>query len=92
MTEYIKEPHTAIFTGQTNCDKTHLVLGLIEKECNKYFDYIVIICSTLQQNSTYDAKEWIKTNDNVWLVDPKAISINGLKNCLNCYDFSRYYL
>ena len=71
MTEYIKEPHTAIFTGQTNCDKTHLVLGLIEKECNKYFDYIVIICSTLQQNSTYDAKEWIKTNDNVWLVDPK---------------------
>ena len=25
----------------------------------------------LQENSTYHAKEWIKTDDNVWLVDPK---------------------
>ena len=25
----------------------------------------------LQENSTYYAKEWIKTDDNVWLVDPK---------------------
>ena len=71
MTEYIKEPHTAIFTGQTNCGKTHHVLGLIEKEYNKHFDYIVIICPTLRENSTYDVKEWIKINDNVWLVDPK---------------------
>ena len=37
MTEvYIKEPHTAIFTGQTGCGKTHLVLDLIEKEYKKH--------------------------------------------------------
>ena len=71
MTGYIKEPHTAIFTGQTGCGKTHLVLELIEKEYNKHFDFIVIIFPTLQKNSTYHAKEWIKNDDDVWLVDPK---------------------
>ena len=25
----------------------------------------------LQENSTYCGKEWLKTDDNVWLVDPK---------------------
>ena len=43
MTGYIKEPHSAIFTGQTKCGKTHLVLDLIEKEYSKHFDYIIII-------------------------------------------------
>ena len=51
MTHYIKEPHIAIFTGQTGCGKTHLVLELIENHYNKHFDYIVIICPTLRENS-----------------------------------------
>ena len=71
MTGYIKKPHTSIFIGQTGCGKTHLVLGLIEKEYNKHFDYIVIICPTLKNNKTYHAKEWIKNDGNFWLVDPK---------------------
>ena len=71
MTGYIKKPHTSILIGQTGCGKTHLVLELIEKEYNKHFDYIVIICPTLRENSTYHAKEWIKNDDKVWLVDPK---------------------
>ena len=72
MTDYIKEPHTTVFTGTTGCGKTHLVLDLIEKEYNKHFDYIIIICPTLRENNkTYHAKEWIKNDDNVWLVDPK---------------------
>ena len=71
MTDYIKEPHTAIFTGQTGSGKTHLVLELIEKEYNKHFDFIIIICPTLRENSTYYAKEWIKNNDKVWLIEPK---------------------
>ena len=41
------------------------------KEYNKHFDYILIICPTLEENSTYHAKEWIKNDDNVWLIDPK---------------------
>ena len=72
MTGYIKEPQTNIFIGQTGCGKTHLVLESIEKEYNKYFDYIIIIYSTLRDHDkTYHAKEWIKNDDNVWLVDPK---------------------
>ena len=71
MTGYIKEPHTAIFIGQTERGKTHLVLELIEKEYNEHFDFIIIICPTLRENSTYHAKEWIKNDDKVWLVDPK---------------------
>ena len=71
MIGYIKKPHTSIFIGQTGCGKTHLVLGLIEKEYNKHFDYIVIICPTLKNIKTYHAKEWIKNDGNFWLVDPK---------------------
>ena len=71
MTGYIKKPHTSIFIGQTGCGKTHLVLDLIEKEYNKHFDYIITICPTLRDHATYHAKEWIKNDDNVCLVDPK---------------------
>ena len=72
MAGYIKKPHTSIFIGQTGCGKTHLILELIEKEYNKHFDYIFIICLTLQEdNKTYHTKEWIKDNNKVWLVDPK---------------------
>ena len=71
MTRYYKKPHTSIFIGQMGCGKTHLVLELIQKEYKKHFDYIVIICPTLQENDTYHAKEWIKNDDKVWLVDPK---------------------
>ena len=71
MTEYIKEPHAAIFTGQTGCGKIHLVLDLIEKEYNKHFDYIIMICPTLRINKTYHARDWIKNDDRFWLIEPK---------------------
>ena len=70
MTGYIKEPHTTIFIGPTDCGKNHLILDLIEKEYSKHFDYIIIICPTLQWNKTY-SKGWIK-NDKIWLVEPKG--------------------
>ena len=59
MTGCIKKPHTAIFTGQAGCGKTHLALELIEKEYNKHFDFIVIIYPTIRENSTYHGKEWL---------------------------------
>ena len=70
MTGYIKELHTAIFTGQTKCGKTHLVLDLIEKEYSKHFDYIIIMCPTLRYNTTYHSKEWMKKDCNIWLIEP----------------------
>ena len=65
MAAHIKEPRTVIFISPTGCGKTHLVLDLIEKECNKHFDYSIIICPTLRWNKTYHAKEWIKKDDKV---------------------------
>ena len=44
---------------------------MIEKEYKNHFDYIIIIYPTLRENSTYHAKEWIKNDGQVWLVDPK---------------------
>ena len=72
MTGYIKEPYTSIFTCQAGSGKTHLVLELIENHYNKHFDYIVIICPTIRQNSTYHGKEWIIKDDKVWLIEPKG--------------------
>ena len=73
MTEdYIKEPHTVIFTGQTGCGKTHLVLDLIENHYKKHFDYIIIIYPTLWVNKTYHVRVWIINDDKVWLVEPKV--------------------
>ena len=66
MKNYIKDPRTVIFTGQTRCGKTHLVLDLIENQYFKHFGYIFIICPTLD---THHAK--IKNNDQVWLIEPK---------------------
>ena len=71
MTGYNKKSYTAIFIGQAGCRKTHLVLELIENHYKKHFDYIVITCPTLRENKTYHAKEWIKNDDKVWLVDSK---------------------
>ena len=44
---------------------------MIENQYNKPFDFIIIICPTLRENSTYHAKEWIKNDDKVWLIEPK---------------------
>ena len=71
MTGYIKDQYTTIFTGQTGCGKTHLVLDLTEKEYKKHFDYIVVICPTIRINETYYVKDWIIDDDRVWLIEPK---------------------
>ena len=71
MAGYVKEPHTGIFTSLTGCGKSHLVLDLIEKEYNKRFDHIIIICPTLRWNKTHHAKAWIRHDNKVWLIEPK---------------------
>ena len=72
MTNYFKDPYTAMFTGLifASCRKGHVVLGLKEKEYNKHYDNIIIIYPTLRLNKTY-TKGWIRHNDNVWLTESK---------------------
>ena len=72
MTEdFIKDSHTTIFTDQTECGKTHLVLDLIENHYKKHFEHIVIISPMLQVNKTRHVRDWIKNDDKVWLIEPK---------------------
>ena len=44
---------------------------MIEKEYNKHFDYIIIICPTLRWNKTYHSRDWIKNDDKFWFIEPK---------------------
>ena len=53
------------------CGKVPLVLDLIEKEYNKHYYYIIIICPTLRWNKTYYTIDWIRHYENVWLIEPK---------------------
>ena len=66
-------------------EKTHLVLDLVEKEYNKRFDYIIIICPTLRCNKTYHAREWIENNNKVCLIEPRLYQwIKKLSQLLAC--------
>ena len=66
MTGYIKKPYKSILIRQLGCGKTRLVLEWLKKNITN-----ILICVTLRENDTYHAKEWIKNDDKVWLVDPK---------------------
>ena len=69
---YVKEPHTAIFSGPTGCGKTQRVLDLLEGEFRQHFDNIVIVCSTLRWNRTYLERSWIWKDDYVFPLEAKG--------------------
>ena len=71
MINYVKEPHTAIFSGPTSCGKTQRVLDLIEKEYKGHFENLVIICPTLRWNKTYLNRSWIWSDDYVFPFESK---------------------
>lgn len=71
MTNYVKDRHTAIFSGPTSCGKTQRVLDLIEKEYKHHFDYIIILCPTVRWNKTYLERSWIWKDDYVFVFEPK---------------------
>ena len=72
MTTFVKEPHTAIFSGPTSCGKTQRVLDLLEREYRHHFDNVVILCPTLRWNKTYLERAWIKKDDCVFLFEPRG--------------------
>ena len=71
MINVVKEPCTAIFSGQTNCGKTQLVLDLLQHEYKHHFDNIIILCPTLRWNKTYLNCEVLWKDDDVYLLEPK---------------------
>ena len=63
-------PHSAIICGQTGCGKTVFILDLLEQQYRGVFEHIVIICPTLEYNKAYRERSWIKSDDEVYIVDP----------------------
>ena len=45
----------------TACGKTHYLLEMLERDCKNHFNYIFIICPTLEDNKTY--QNWKFLND-----------------------------
>ena len=76
MTDYVKDPHTAIFSGPTGCGKTQKVLDLLEGPYKHHFDNIVILCPTLRWNKTYLERSWVWKDDYVFLFEPSGDLLN----------------
>ena len=66
----LKDAHTAIFSGQTGCGKTHFILNLLESDYRYHFEYIIVICPTLRWNKTYINRFWIQHDNCVFLIEP----------------------
>ena len=66
----MKEPHTALFVAPTGVGKTHLALDLLENEYRNHFDFIVIICPTLEHNETYKSRGWVWNDPDVIPIEP----------------------
>ena len=67
----IYESCTAIFTGQTGCGKSELVLRLLKNEYKHHFDYIVFLCSTISKNQTYLECSELWDDDDIFLIEPE---------------------
>ena len=68
---FMKEPHTALFVAPTGVGKTHLALSLLENEYRNHFDFIVIICPTLERNEMYKSHGWIWNDPDVIPIEPE---------------------
>ena len=47
----------------TACGKTHYLLKMLEEEYKNHFDYIFIVCPTLNDNKRYQNWEYLKDPD-----------------------------
>jgi hypothetical protein len=78
----VDHAHSAIACGATGSGKTKYILDLLETEYRNFFTYVIIICPTLINNSTY-SRDWLFEDDSVFLVNPKEHG--GLDNTLKIY-------
>ena len=46
-------PFNMLIVGMTGSGKTQFLLDMLETEYNRVFDYIVIVCPTIEWNMTY---------------------------------------
>ena len=49
--------------GMTACGKTHYLLNMLENEYKNHYDYIFIVCPTLEDNKTYQQWKYLPDPD-----------------------------
>ena len=64
------EPHNALFVAPTGVGKSHLALNLLEREYLNHFDFIVILCPSLQYNKMYHQCQWYNTAPDIIQIEP----------------------
>ena len=52
-----------IIVSMTACGKTHYLLNMLEKEYKNHYDYIFIVCPTLEDNKTYQQWKYLTDSD-----------------------------
>lgn len=52
----MQTPFNILIVGMTTCGKTICLLNMLEKDYNKHFDFIILICPMLEW-------KYIKDND-----------------------------
>jgi Rad3-related DNA helicase len=87
--ELPKYPHCAIICGQTGCGKTEFVLDLLEKEYCQVFEYIVILCPTLEWNKAYKNRKWLGGNKKIIIINPIVKEEEKLQELLRIF-FKKY--
>ena len=66
----MKELHTALFIAPTGVEITYLALNLLENEYKNHFNFIVIICPTLEHNEMYKSRGWVWNDPDVIPIEP----------------------
>ena len=49
-----------IIVGMAACGKTHYLLNMLEHDYKGHFDYIFIVCPTLEDNKTYQHWKYLQ--------------------------------
>ena len=62
----------------------HLALSLLENEYRDHFNFIVIICPTLEHNETYKSRGWIWNDPEVIHIESGNNYTIGLKILVSC--------
>ena len=56
-------PFHMIIVEMTACGKTHYLLEMLERDYKNHFDYIFIVCPTLEDNKSYQHWKFLNDSD-----------------------------
>ena len=59
-----------LFVAPTGVGKTHVAFDLLKREHFNHFDFIVILCTTLQYNEMYRSRKWVWTDPYIIPIEP----------------------